>query len=151
MWKRLVFVFFILTIFGGILFGQNSRRCSDMSYRDKNQVTPASLVVRKVAGQVVIRGDESTPLADACVVLFDEKNKTVVFSTITDEKGNFRIPKVRDGDYRLVVKHQYGFYCAANVPLIVESKSAEKRTLLINMASASIDECSHGSFKKTSK
>jgi len=147
MFKTFWFICFSILIFSNILFAQEVKQCSNLNYQDKNQVTPDPLVVKKIIGQVVIKDDESAPLVDVCVALFDEENKKLIFVTTPDEKGEFNIKKVPDGKYRLIVKHLYDFYCVANVPITVEKKSFEKRELPINMIPSAIDEWSYGCFK----
>lgn len=146
MFKASWLICFSVLIFCNVLFAQDVKQCSNVNYQDKNQVTPSPLVVKKIIGQVVVKDDESFPLVDVCVALFDEKNRTLIVVTTPDEKGIFNIKKVPDGKYRLIVKHLYDFYCVANVPITVEEKSSEKRELLINMIPSAIDECSYGCF-----
>lgn len=143
---KLCLTFCFLTTSSIQLFAQDSKACASLGYEDKNQVTPKPRVVKKVEGRVIIK-DGELPLMDACILLFDEETKRIVSVVSPNEKGEFRIKKVSNGKFRLVVRHFYNFYCVANIPIEIKTKSSGKGKILVNMKPSSIDDCSYGEIK----
>lgn len=131
----------ILVCLSMLAFGQKDRKCVS-EYTNTNNVDSPTLRVAKLNGAVEI-ADGRLPLEDVCIFLFDEESKKIVLFTRPNANGEFRFKNVRNGSYRLVVKHHFGFYCAANISVQVDrTLSSHKGSLLVSMAPNGIDACS---------
>ncbi len=116
MLKRFCLTCFFLVIFGNYLLAQNTEKCSSLKYEEINQIIPNSLSVKKLVGNVIAE-DGKIPLVDVCIGLFVEANKKLILVTQSNREGKFKMKKIPNGKYRLVVKHNLNFYCVANIPI----------------------------------
>jgi len=111
-----------------------------------NQVTPAPIVLRTVAGRVFDRtakGD-SQPTSLVCVALFKEGSKRSVAKATVNDEGWFEFKRVPDGKYRLIVSDMYHLLCSANIPVEVNNSADQPTTIDVYMIARKIDSCSYG-------
>lgn len=120
--------------------------CSSVKYESHNQVDPNPLIIRKISGKVLDNPQkgEGQPISSVCIALFEEKTKKLIKIVSANDKGDFNLKGIADGDYRLVVKSMYGFYCTANIPLKINSKTPENRKVAVYLLAGAIDQCSYG-------
>jgi len=82
-------------------FGQKSVACH-IEYENQNQVDYGSQLRVSVSG--VVTDPNSVPVPNACVAVFTEDGHHFVSGITSDSNGKFRLPLLKDGAYRLVVK-----------------------------------------------
>lgn len=136
-----ILAIFCLVFFSATTFGQKSQKCDSITYEDKNQVTPPALTIMKVKGLVLI-DDGKIPLGDSCVALFSADGKKLIATTLPNRKGEFRFKNIANGQYRLIIKHHFGFYCVANILVTINANRHDNSNLLVLMKPEGIDECS---------
>jgi hypothetical protein len=112
------------------------------TYEDRNQIDYGPLKLSVVKGVAI--DPTGAPTQHALVLLFTNKTHKLKSKTEADEDGRFKLSKIADGHYRLVVKSP-GF-CTANVPLLVKARSGSKG-LVLHMKPGGIDSCSYGAIK----
>jgi hypothetical protein len=101
------------------------------------------LRIAKLSG--IAKDLQGTPVPDVLVLLFSEKEHTLIAQSKSDSKGAFGLEGIRGGRYRLVLK--YDGFCSANVPVDLKLTSRRKRSLVVHMRLAGIDECSYGELR----
>jgi hypothetical protein len=112
------------------------------NYENHNQIDYGPLRVSRIDGVATDPAD--APVPSACVLLFTERSHQLVSKTGTDDRGEFRLAKIKNGRYRLVVSA--GGFCSANVPIQVQAGSGAK-SLKLHMRMGGIDTCSYGDVK----
>jgi hypothetical protein len=140
--KYLMALIFTLAVFAVSCFAQRNDSCRSLKYENHNQVTPEPISVKKIEGRVSIDYVDF----DGCVGLFEEGTEKLIAVT-TLRNGKFRIGNIPNGKYRILIKHPYNAYCAANIPIEVINKSNEKRKIFVHLKPQAIDDCSFGELK----
>jgi hypothetical protein len=116
----------VVALLGLSAFAQQKTEPCEMpiKYENRNPVDPIPLSISLVSGGVIVEtGDpggatsESSPITEACLGLFTEKEHRLVATAVVDNKSRFTFDTVPSGNYRLVVRA--GPLCVANVPLRV--------------------------------
>lgn len=123
--------------------GQTGRPCR-IAYENENQIDYASAPRVGVTGFVA--DAHSVPIANACVAIFTEKEHRFVVGRMSDRKGNFALPLLPDGYYRLVVKSE-GFG-VANMKLKIVPETYADALLYVHMVGRRIDTTSYIDTKK---
>ena len=113
------------------------------AYQNHNQIEYGPLLVRAVAGRVIDR--QSAVVPGACLTVFSEIGHKLVTSARTDAKGGFRLAKIREGRYRVVV--MVDGFCAASVPIRLSSRAVGEKQLLVQMRAPGVDDCSFGTLE----
>jgi len=121
---------------------QSGSSCSNEAYENHNQVDYGPLNISRVDGYAT--DPSGAPVPKACVLLFAEKDHSLVSKAETDSDGHFNLTRVKNGRYRLVVK-SYGF-CTANVPIRLTAGAGGKQ-LAVHMKMGTVDSCSYGDLK----
>jgi len=117
--------------------------CSKVVYQNHNMTDYGPLAVSSVTGVAQDKSKAGVP--GVCIVLFtaDTAHKQVGVTT-TDKDGNYSLPDVSDGTYRLIAALDP--FCAANVPLVVKHK-AKKRSIAVVLQPRGLDSCSYGEYR----
>jgi hypothetical protein len=117
--------------------------CTSVEYQNHNMIDYGPLVVPSIIGVAEDKSKVAVP--DVCIVLFtDDAAHKRVGMTTTDMDGNYALPVVPDGKYRLVAALDP--LCVANVPVVVEHK-ARKRPVAIVLQPRGLDSCSYGEYR----
>jgi hypothetical protein len=117
--------------------------CAKTVYQDHNMTDYGPLAVRSIGG--VIEDKHQSRIPGVCVVVFtDNGEHRMVMATRAGKDGQYVLPALPDGNYRVVAS--YDSLCAANVPVVVSGK-AKMRPLHIIMEPHGIDACSYGELK----
>jgi hypothetical protein len=82
---------------------------------------------------------------NACVGVFSETDHKLVATGEAGSDGVFEIQNVPNGKYRLIVACE-GF-CAANVSIILKSRSHVRKRLVATMKPSAVDVCSYVEWK----
>ncbi len=116
---------------------------SHPSYISRNQVDYGPIRLKIIRGKVFIEQNDGTPLDSipACLALFTEKSHRLVARSEANDNGYFIFRAVRPGRYRLVVRDPQGFFCPANVKVLI-TKQGPRTRLGVHMRSGGIDSCS---------
>ena len=113
-----------------------------MAYENRNQIDYGPLVVRSVRGRVT--DGQGVPFPAVDIGVFTESGHELVFQTITDSNGHFRIQQLPKDNYRLVV--HYDSFCPANARIRVaawpKGGLIKERNLRVNLIPGGIDKCS---------
>lgn len=138
-------VLFTFALLGTALCQQSPRAAAspELTYENHNQVDYGPLRIAKLRGTA--EDSQGVPVPDALVLLFSEKEHTLIAQSKSDSKGAFGLEGIRGGRYRLVLK--YDGFCSANVPVDLKLRSRRKRDLIVHMRPAGIDECSYGALR----
>ena len=120
------------------LLAQEEKPCSQMQYEHNNMVDYGPLRVSKVKGTVRDIGGVS--IQKGCVGLFSKDDNRLVAWTNIASDGSFEIPKVRSGDYKLIISVQW--FCAPNANIRVGHSLRKKHSLVAIMKPRGIDDCS---------
>jgi hypothetical protein len=118
---------------------QQTEPCKGASYQDGNQVDYGPLSVQAVGGRVA--DFQQVPIPKACVALFTESGHKLLTAVETDGEGNFSLPDVKPGRYRLVV--MYEPLCPANAKLQVVRRAKSRIRLHAHMKPRGIDDFSY--------
>ncbi len=129
---------------------QSASSCpKPLEYENRNQIDPPTLSVRAVSGRVINQDGFAVP--NACLGLFAERDHRLVASIPADKAGNFTFRNIPSGRYRLVVRDEYGGFCAANAKINVVSWPRggipKQRQIVVHLRPSAIDVCSHGDYK----
>ena len=120
-----------------------------LEYENHNQINPPSLSVRAVAGRVIAQDGVSVP--NACLGLFTERDHRLVANIVADDDGNFRFRNVPSGQYRLVVRDEYGGFCTANSRINIigwpRGGIRKRRRIIVHLRPSAIDVCSYADYK----
>jgi hypothetical protein len=146
---------FLLLIFIGLVpiwasAQQSAPSCpKPLEYENHNQIDPASLSVRLIAGHVIAQDGGVVP--NACLGLFTERDHRLVANMVADDDGNFRLRGIPSGRYRLVVRDEYGGFCTANARINVvdwpRGGIRKRRQIIVHLRTSAIDVCSHADYK----
>jgi len=138
----------LLTLAGPCLARQADASACSAKYEDHNQIDYGPLKVRAVAGTTAIQvgppvqGAPIDPgVPGACFILFTESDHKVIASAKSDRDGNFKIPDVAPGRYRLIARSDG--LCTANIPIEVV-KSSRHESIVVYFRASAIDVCSTG-------
>jgi uncharacterized Rossmann fold enzyme len=111
------------------------------------------LVVKNISGQVRVylerketNEEDFVIVSDACVSLFT-KDRKLVSSTTTDEDGVFKLNKVKDGNYWMVVRDNYNALTPAVIEVKVSRKVQRNKKITVHMVILAIDSCSYGELQ----
>jgi hypothetical protein len=77
--------------------------CSEMTYKNRNQVDGCPILQRRLAGKAIDRDGIAVP--GVCVGLFTEGDHRFVTATETGAAGNLTLGDVPKGNYRLVAEY----------------------------------------------
>lgn len=119
--------------------GQQKEPCAGASYQDGNQVDYGPLTIQNMTGQVA--DFQQVPIPKACVALFTESGHTLVTAVETDGQGQFSLPRVRPGRYRLVILNEP--LCPANAKVRVVRRLKNQVRLRGHMKPRGVDDCSY--------
>jgi hypothetical protein len=134
-------VVFAFALLGTALCQQSPKVASpELTYENHNQVDYGPLRIAELRG--IAKDPQDVPVPDVWVLLFSEKQHTLIAQSKSDSKGAFGLEGIRGGRYRLVLK--YAGFCSANIPVDLKLTSHSKRSLVVHMKPAGIDECSYG-------
>jgi hypothetical protein len=114
---------------------KNRPACNSLSYEDRNQTDYGPLLVAKVRG--VAKDAEGVVIPKACIGIFSEVGHKLIATIQTRDSGQFELPGIPDGSYRLVVKYE-GF-SPANAKIQIAEHSQSKRSLTVQMRPVGID------------
>jgi hypothetical protein len=139
--KTITVVLFVFALLGSALCQQSAKEARpELAYENHNQIDYGPLRIAKLRG--IAEDSQGVPVPDVLVLLFSEKEHTLIAQSKRDLKGAFRLGGVRSGRYRLVLK--YDGFCSANVPVDLKLRSGRKKGIMVHMRPAGIDECSYG-------
>lgn len=129
---------------------QSPSSCANpLEYDNRNQIDPPPLSVRVVAGSVIDQDGYAIPIA--CLGLFTERDHRLVANIVANEEGNFRFRNIPSGWYRLVVRDEYGGFCAANAKVRAVSWPRggirKRRQIVVHLRPSAIDVCSYADYK----
>jgi len=141
MYKELIFSVVCILFATDFLNAQDKFDCDKVAFDSKSMVVEEPLVIRSVEGTVVTE-DGMELLPEVCVVLFREDDQVQVSSFRLGKNHRFNFKQIRDGRYRLVVKHRYSVYCLASIPVVISSHQPKGQMLEIVMKPREIDICS---------
>jgi hypothetical protein len=142
--KTITVMSLVFALIGTSLCQQSPRAASpELIYENHNQIDYGPLRIAKLSG--IAKDLQGTPVPDVLVLLFSEKEHTLIAQSKSDSKGAFGLEGIRGGRYRLVLK--YDGFCSANVPVDLKLTSRRKRSLVVHMRPAGIDECSYGELQ----
>jgi hypothetical protein len=117
--------------------------CTRVEHQNHNMIDYVPLVVPSILG--VAHDKSKVAVPDVCILLFtDDAVHNRVGMTTTDKDGNYELPGIPDGKYRLVAALDP--FCAANVPVVVKHKT-RKRPVAIVLQPRGLDSCSYGEYR----
>jgi hypothetical protein len=130
-----------LAVFGCSSIRAQQRRpdCASMPYEDHNQIDYGPLRVTSVRGTV--KAVDNYPVFQACVGIFTEHGEKLLATGAANEAGDFVIPSLPNGTYRLVLTSK-GF-CSANVVVVLKNKPHGKKKLIAVVKPSAVDACSY--------
>ena len=156
MFKKLFIILFFAFI--GQAIAQEEKTCASVKYNIGHcQLGLKTLTIKNISGVVI--GDYTTnkseknseyPMEDFCVILFREQDEKLITYSQTNDRGKFKLKKVPDGDYRLIVKstteHNFGL-TLASIPLKIDSKANKGKKILVRMVPSGMHSCSYAEIQ----
>lgn len=113
--------------------------CGAMPYEHHNQIDYGPLRVTSVRGTV--KSVDGYAVFQACVGIFAYIGEKLMAAVAANEQGDFLMPNLPNGTYRLVITSE-GF-CAANVVVVLKNKHRGKKKLVAVMKPSAVDVCSY--------
>jgi len=110
------------------------------AYENRNQIDYGPLRIGRASG--VVTDSANVAIPTALILLFTEKDHTLITHSKSKEDGTFDLGQVRGGRYRLVVK--FDGFCPANVPVDLKPRGHRSAGVRVHMRPAAIDTCSYG-------
>jgi Carboxypeptidase regulatory-like domain len=114
-----------------------------VAYENHNMVDYGPIKVSGIRGEAVDSNGVRVPTV--CMALFGEEDHKFVAAAVTSDDGQFAIPNIKPGKYRLIAK--LSPFCTANIPVKVER--AQLGSISVQMRPAGLDSCSFGELIKT--